>query len=150
MKYSSYVKSQIISESRNLLKSEAIIHQTLEEHKSDLGLQSEYEFKAAYLEIVEVNGIENFLKGTSKLISSDIVSAILRRIDSTGDGKINFSDFMKFLTSDNENSIMGTRLFASSLKMGLVDKENAEYSPIDEYTPSEPKIHSNHKFNSFI
>jgi hypothetical protein len=142
MEYSSFIKSQIIKESRHLLKCEAAIHQTLEECKSELGLDNEYDFKVAYLEIIEVNGIENFLKSTSKDVSSNMVNAVLRRIDSTGDGNISFDDFLKFLTPQSDKAITNTRRHTSSYKIGVVDKENFEYSPIDEYTPSESTITS--------
>jgi hypothetical protein len=49
---------------------------------------------------------------------------------------------MKFLTPENEKAITDTRDHTSSYKIGVVDKENAEYSPIDEYTPSESTITS--------
>jgi hypothetical protein len=143
MEYSSFIKSQIIKESRHLLKCEAAIHQTLEECKSELGLDNEYDFKVAYLEIIEVNGIENFLKSTSRDVSPKMVNAVLRRIDSTGDGNISFADFLKFLTPKSDKKITKTRNHTSSYKIDVVDKENAEYSPISEYIPTESTIKSN-------
>mmetsp|Transcript_8881 Transcript_8881/g.7861 ORF Transcript_8881/g.7861 Transcript_8881/m.7861 type:complete len:143 (-) Transcript_8881:1178-1606(-) len=104
MKYSSYVKSQIINEAKYLLRSEAMLHQTLEKHKQELGLKDKYDFKAAFIEIIEVNGMEEFIKNNLDIsISKELTNAILRRIDSTGDGKINFQDFIKFLKPINDH-----------------------------------------------
>ena len=52
MKYSSYVKSQIIHESKYLLRNEALIHQTLERYRREISLRSPYQFKSAYLDII--------------------------------------------------------------------------------------------------
>jgi hypothetical protein len=99
MQYSSYVKSQIITEAKILLEKEAVTHKTLENLRRNLGLFSEYDFKAAYLESIEINGIEIFLKSTENCsVSEELYSAILRRIDSAGEGEISYDDFRSFLT----------------------------------------------------
>ncbi|CAI2360584.1 unnamed protein product [Moneuplotes crassus] len=97
LRYSSYVKSQIINDARHLIRSEALIHQELEDFRSALNIVENYEYKAAYLEITELNGLNKFLNLEDGDSSAELVGAILRRIDSTGDGKIEFQDFVKFM-----------------------------------------------------
>lgn len=74
-----------------LLQSEVLLHKTIEIHRVQLGLITEYEYKAAYLEIIgkylsnyfdiEVNGLDNFLKWGKTKTSQEFINAILRRIE---------------------------------------------------------------------
>ena len=53
-----------------------------------------------------MNGIRKFLSNNCKnQVSGEEINAILRRIDSTGEGEINYKDFLKFLTPNIEKSI---------------------------------------------
>lgn len=50
-----------------------------------------------------MEGLQNFLKYDSQDWDiKELINAILRRIDSTGEGIINFKDFLKFLASNTE------------------------------------------------
>ena len=58
------------------------------------------------LSFIEVNGLDNFLKNEDEdSAPKEIIDAILRRVDSTGEGYINFKDFEKFLMPLEEKRI---------------------------------------------
>jgi hypothetical protein len=90
---------------------------------------------------IEVNGIESFLKTTkSSKVSSEIVNAILRRIDSTGDGEITFKDFKKFLTPFKEQRLSKVNKSVSSFSKSLLDKENSMYSHNTSVLSKSPEL----------
>ncbi len=51
---------------------------------------------------LEVHGLEGFLSLSITNSKNPTLSAIMRRIDSTGKGQIGFEDFIKFLTPTSE------------------------------------------------
>jgi len=92
------------------------------------------------LPFIEVNGLDNFLKNEGEdSAPKEIIDAILRRVDSTGEGYINFKDFEKFLMPLEEKRTRKIESRQSSVDRSVersVERSVGRSKIKNEYSPN--------------